>query len=247
MENMLSLALDSNLKNSVVSSQWFVLSQEWTRVHSSTTDGAWAGRQDVTLTWEGTPLLTHWLHQLDAASPPRRARLPRCWLSEQRPGGMKDVTWMCPEVTMWELKPRPQQWSLWDCFRLRLLPSASLWDWTDGIQDMDSHPGPAGWVGGGTPALHACVWAALCHSPVTLSPDVSAPRKPCSDWLWNHVFPFRELTWLSTWQTQLHRWDRASKSLFLWGTKHVTSVHEAWFKDWVLCHLVYTEKNETKK
>lgn len=185
MENMLSLALDSNLKNSVVSSQWFVLSQEWSRAHSSTTDGAWAGRQDVTLTWEGTPLLTHWLHQLDAASPPRRARLPRCWLSEQRPGGMKDVTWMCPEVTMWELKPRPQQWSLWDCFRLRL----------DRWNPGHGPPSWACWVGRGwdTCSSSWCVWAALCHSPVTLSPDVSAPRKPCSDWLWNHFFLLENL------------------------------------------------------
>ena len=91
-------------------------------------------------------------------SPPTRARPPTCWLLEQRPKGMNDVTWICPEVRLSELKLWPQQWS-----------PASLWDWTDGVQGMDPHPGPTGWRGGGegdTCSSHWLCWAApwLIHS-----------------------------------------------------------------------------------
>ena len=38
----------------------------------------------------------------------------------------EDVTWMCPVVGLWELKPWPQPWS-----------PVSLWDWMDGVQGLD--------------------------------------------------------------------------------------------------------------
>lgn len=131
-----------------------VLCQEWICIYSMTTDGAWAGHQSVTSTWEGTPPLKHWQHQLKVASPPRRARHPTCWLLEQRPRGTNDVTWICPEVRLSELKLWPQQWS-----------PASLWDWIDGVRVLDPHPGPAGWGRGGegdTCYSHWLCWAALC-------------------------------------------------------------------------------------
>ena len=67
----------------------FVLEQEIVRT-STSEDPFNDGYKDPNLNF-GPPLI-HGQHQLNAASPPRRARPPTCWLSEQRPRGMKDVT-----------------------------------------------------------------------------------------------------------------------------------------------------------
>ena len=84
--------------------QWYhhnenILSREWTPIYTMTTDMAC-----VPLTWEGALLNTlgwtsrMWPVLLGGQGP------PRCWLSEQRPRRMKDVTWMCCKVRLWELK-----------------------------------------------------------------------------------------------------------------------------------------------
>ena len=133
-----------------------VLCQEWIRIYSMTTDGAWAGYQSVTSTWEGTPPLKHWQHQLKAASPPRRARHPTCWLLEQRPRGTNDVTWICPEVRLSELKLLPQQ--LEPCFPL-------------GLDRWSPGPGPPPWtcwMGKGRGGGHLLLTLILLSSPLLI-------------------------------------------------------------------------------
>ena len=173
-----------------------VLCQEWTYIYSMMTDGAWAGHQGGTSTWEGTPPLIHGQHRLNGASPPRRARPPTCWLSEQRPREMKDVTWICPEVRLSELKLWPQQWS-----------PASLWDWTDGVQVLDPHPVPARWGKGGegdTFSSHWLCWAALslpCSELHILWADffVSADQNPVALTTSHQQLNKTLLPWMPKW------------------------------------------------
>lgn len=145
--------------------------QEWTCIYSTTTDGAWAARQGCDFNLRRSSLLTHWLYQLDAASPPQEgAKAPpdvgfqsrdreerRMWL-ECAWGQTVRAEAVTPAV-------RP-------CFPVGLggIQSGS---WTPTLDLL----GGEGWD---TCSSCLCVWAALCYSPVALSSDVSAPSKPCS-------------------------------------------------------------------
>lgn len=76
-----------------------ILSREGTPIYTMTTDVtcvplSWEGALPNTLGWTSRM----WPVLLGEQGP------PRCWLSEQRPGRMKDVTWMCCKVRLGELK-----------------------------------------------------------------------------------------------------------------------------------------------
>ena len=98
------------------------------------------------------------------------------------------------------------------------------------------------WVAGDFCSSRSCCWATLCYSLITLSSDVSAPSQPCLGWLWSHFALLVGHRCLSVLRFHCTDEVRASISLFLWGRKHLTCVHTAWFRDQVLWHPICTEK-----
>ena len=150
-----------------------------------TTDGAWAGHQVVTSTWEGTLPLKHWLYQLKAP----------VLLGGQGPPHVGSWSRDQEEWMMWleyALRSDCQSWSC-DLSSGALLHSGTGWmesrAWTPIL-------GLLGGEGEGreTPALHTgFAEQPPAHSLITLSSDLLNSGKPCSGWLWSHFVPLEGL------------------------------------------------------